>query len=590
MRGRGLVVVVAVAALLAALNACKPLQVDDPVYFWFARQIAAHPSDPYGFRVGGHVPANHVLAPPVFPYWCGLGLRLLGDGPPAAKLWLFPVCLLLTAALHALAARFCPGREAAVVVLAAFSPALLPGIGLMLDVPALALGLAATVVFLRACDRRSTPLALAAGLVLALALQTKYSAGAVLPVLLLHAVRTRQPWRGLALAGLALGLFAAWEAWVAARYGESHFLHSLAHQPGSAIRPFRLALPFVTILGAVAVVPGLLLLRAGGWPGRHLALLVVVLAAGYVLLAVVPDEAAVLWARKGKSVLTLNHLVFGPPGLLLAGLLGQCVARGLRAGRDADRFLAAWLLAEALTACALSPFPAVRRVLGLTTVAVLAAVRALGRVFPPEARAREEVFLRWRFRLQGSRPEAPAKGRALKPETQAKEQLPFARTSGWCAQPARGLLAWLAAVQVVLGLFYLVVDLRAAQAEQRAVEEAGALLRERAPGERVWYDSHCIRGFDFYAQELDMYRVDAGPRPPRAGDWLLAVHRPGSPPPEDASHWTVSPVGTVVLDDGLPFRTYPSYYCGRTALEHHQGPRLTVRVYRLGTYRQLASR
>src|SRR5262249_61791434 len=71
-----------VTLLFAGLNVAKPLTIDDTVYFYDARQIAAHPLDPYGFSLIWYQepePATKILAPPVLPYTWALGLRLFRD-------------------------------------------------------------------------------------------------------------------------------------------------------------------------------------------------------------------------------------------------------------------------------------------------------------------------------------------------------------------------------------------------------------------------------------------------------------------------------------------------------------------------------
>ena len=76
------VVPVMLAAAMTGLNALKAPCIDDPAYLAVGRQIAAHPLDPYGFDQFWYnqpQPANEVLAPPVLPYWLGLGMRLVGD-------------------------------------------------------------------------------------------------------------------------------------------------------------------------------------------------------------------------------------------------------------------------------------------------------------------------------------------------------------------------------------------------------------------------------------------------------------------------------------------------------------------------------
>jgi hypothetical protein len=72
----------AVASICLAANVAKPLTADDAAYYQYARQIAAHPADPYGFSIIWYQalqPAIDVLAPPGWLYWWAAGLRWLGD-------------------------------------------------------------------------------------------------------------------------------------------------------------------------------------------------------------------------------------------------------------------------------------------------------------------------------------------------------------------------------------------------------------------------------------------------------------------------------------------------------------------------------
>src|SRR5262249_64033 len=97
------------AALLTFLNCFKPLHIDDACYYYFAKQIVERPLDPYCFEVNWDqdpVPANQVLAPPVFLYWWALGIRLFGQNPILWKLWLLPIAFLLAYSLGELFRRF----------------------------------------------------------------------------------------------------------------------------------------------------------------------------------------------------------------------------------------------------------------------------------------------------------------------------------------------------------------------------------------------------------------------------------------------------------------------------------------------------
>src|SRR5262249_2200286 len=80
-----------------ACNAAKPLHIDDATYYRFARQALEHPTDPYGFSIlyfNRPLPANHVLAPPVVPYWWAAGMRVLGNVPWLWKIWFLPFAAL----------------------------------------------------------------------------------------------------------------------------------------------------------------------------------------------------------------------------------------------------------------------------------------------------------------------------------------------------------------------------------------------------------------------------------------------------------------------------------------------------------------
>src|SRR5262247_1797612 len=177
------------ALALIAVDARKPLVVDDAAYVAFARQIRSDPGDPYGFEIfwgQDPQPAFEVLAPPLLPYWIAASMALLGDEPWSWKLALLPFALLLAASLWWIAARLAPGLEAPLLWMGVLSPPLLPFLNLMLDVPALALGLGGLALFLSACERRSLGLSAGAGLVAGLAMQTKYTGATTVAAMLAY--------------------------------------------------------------------------------------------------------------------------------------------------------------------------------------------------------------------------------------------------------------------------------------------------------------------------------------------------------------------------------------------------------------------
>ncbi|MBI1916521.1 MAG: hypothetical protein HYS12_17570 [Planctomycetes bacterium] len=536
----------ALSLLLLLLNCWKPLHGDEEPYLTFATHIAEHPGDPYGFYFKGPVPANHLLAPPVMLYWCALGIRLFGIQPLLWKLWLLPFSLMLVFALHSLFRRFCQGLEMPLVWLSVLSPTMLPTFNLMLDAPALALSLTAVVLFLRASERGSVLLAALAGLIAGVATQTKYTAFLAPVVILLSGQSFRRVRLSLLAAGIALVLFLGWEFVTAQLYGESHFLHSFRGQSHSLVRPLHLVVPLVGILGGVAPVVGLVGLSALGLSRRVLLASGVAIALGYVLIVFIPDRNAEVLRSPvvQRTWISLNSLVFGALGLAVCGVAVLTAWRLVRGPREqssterdqdiaparADYFVVLWLGLEVASYFALSPFPGVRRVLGLVVVGTL----MVGRL--------------------------------------------AARTCQF--GPRRALVNGLALGNIVLGLGLHAVELWDVRAERVAVRQVARLLRQKPPGMTVWFHVETWGGFAVYSQWAGLRRFQGYGEPqPCPGDWVAVMYRPALRPRQLAS-WGER-IAQVEVHDFLPLRTVPSYWNGRTAVEHHEGPRALVDVYRL---------
>jgi hypothetical protein len=551
-----LLALVVLAGLVTGLNACKPLHIDDTAYFYFARQIAQHPLDPYGFSLLWYNEpneANDLLAPPVLPAWWALNLKLFGREPWLWKIGLFPWCLLLALSLYALLGRFTPGLEMSLTWLTVLSPALLPSLNLMLDVPALALSLAAVGLFLRACDGNSHVLAILAGFLAGLAAETKYTAF-LAPGVMLAAAATRRRW-GLWPAALAAALqtFCTWELLTAILYERSHFLNALRFG-GKLSHKLYLLIPLFDHLGGVLPTVVLLALAALGCRRRWRVAAAAGVVLGFVLVAVVGNpfavDAELIPLPLGLSVrLTpdyqIAHTLFFLLGLgsvvvmrfVLVRLLAAEVAP-IRARRD-TQFLVLWLALELVGYVVLTPFAAVRRLLGLAVVLTLLSGRLAARA--PGAAGRSGVG------------EACGFG-------------------------------------IVLGLAFFALDLREAEVQCAAAADAAAWIRQQGNG-RVWYVGHW--GWQFHAESNGMepvivaYEPAPGsvplPRPSRlrAGDWLVVpderVHRQSIE--LDAAHLREEVV--LWYADGIPLRTVPCYYAGIAPVEHHDGDRLRVQVYRV---------
>jgi hypothetical protein len=543
----------ALALALTLLNALKPLHIDDAAYYCYASQAAHDPLSPYDFKIlWGQQPrpANEVLAPPVLPYWWAAGIRLFGDRPGLWKLWLFPVSLLLVLSLHALARRFARGFELPLLCLLVLSPALLPGLNLMLDVPALALSLAALALFLRAAERGSAWEALAASLLAGLAMQTKYTALLTPGVFLLYAGLVRRPRLGLLAVCVAVAVFAGWEVFIALKHGQSHFLYSLGRQHRDLLDQFGpLFRALLNLAGGLAPATALLALTALGSPGRVVLGAGVAVLGGYLLVALVPA---------GESGVTASGPVCRVLGLGLTGAVVAVIWRLLRdkargkgrntqysglrtqdsvlgtersspAPRRLDGFLCLWLALEVAGYFALTPFPAARRVLGLLVVVGLLAGRLAART---------------------------------------------------CRTPPRRGLAWaVVAGGVALGLGFYAVDLREAEAQRRGVERAARRVFRQAGGGTAWYAG--TWGVKFYAERAGLRPVVPDRSALHAGDWLVV---PDAPLPHQKFVTAGAPLttaGRVDVSDALPLRTVWCYYGSNVPLDRQEGPRVSLRLYRV---------
>ncbi len=275
------------------------------------------------------------------------------------------------------------------------SPAILPGLNLMLDLPALALSLAAVSLFLRAVSADSLVLATFSGFVCGLALETKYTALSTLGVMLAASAVSRR-WRQLPVAVLVTAhVFLTWELLMAFLYGQSHFLASLSQQDATWGSKWSLLSFLPSYLGGVAG-PILLLGLVGlgvRWPG------LLAVGVGFLLLygSIATFEVKFVNDLIPTPVeVPLAEPLFDVVGFALAVLAIWLVVRFVRNDWSRQRgpglvgregvLLALWLVLEILAFAVLTPFPATRRVLALCVVPTLLAARALSQLPRPPAR------------------------------------------------------------------------------------------------------------------------------------------------------------------------------------------------------------
>ncbi len=546
-------VLIILAILITLANAFKPLTDDDNTYAYLAAHVASSPLDPYGFEYPLFGPANTILAPPVLPYCFALAIRLFGGGPCCWKLILLPFVLLLLFCVRGLARRFARGLELPLTVAIVLSPVVLPGWNLMLDLPALALCLLSVTLFLRAIDRDAIWWAVLAGLTAGLAMQTKYTSFLAVPVFLLASMLFGRVRLLLAAASLALLVFVSWEVFTAWAYGASHFLTAFRSRTSQSPITLKLQLipPLLAILGSAAM-PSLLLGLAALRSSQRLFLS----AAGAIVLALalvacVPARHAV-WLEdpdRGRTLLTLNNVLHG--GFGLAVLTSSALVTWVSCRRGTERwlswsgwrrdratwFLVLWLGLEIAGCFLLSPFPAVRRIIGIVVVGTLLAGRLAVRT-------------------------------CRKP--QAVQQL---RTA--------------LAASVLLGLFFFGVDFASLSGRDRAFEQTVQWAAEHNPGATLWYAA--CAPYDVHAERLGLKWLGQPGAAPRPGDTLAIVNLAGYARAQELPHTEgQTPLARLTVETLLPLRTCSCYYCGRSAIEHHEGPLAEVAIYRCGPPREFA--
>ncbi len=213
---------ITVAALLPFL--AKPFNIDDPLFVWAAKHIQAHPSDPYGFNVnwnGRDFPMSRVTEnPPLACYYLALAASVFGWHEIGLHLaFLLPAVATIVGA-HRVARRFCKAPEwAALITL--FTPVFLVSAStVMCDVLMLAFWVWAIAFWLEGMEsNRFRPLVIS-GVLISLALVTKYFGVCLIPLLAAHGLAQQRRLGRWALALLIpIAVICLYQLWTDSLYG-----------------------------------------------------------------------------------------------------------------------------------------------------------------------------------------------------------------------------------------------------------------------------------------------------------------------------------------------------------------------------------
>jgi 4-amino-4-deoxy-L-arabinose transferase-like glycosyltransferase len=182
------------SCLLPFVN--KAFHIDDPLFIWSARQILAHPLDPFGFRVNWYVTAVPMVQetknPPLTCYYLALAGTLLGWSEPALHLaFLLPAVAAVWGTFR-LAQFFCSRPGLAAFLTLATPVFLVSSSTLMCDTMMLAFWVWALIYWEKGLDRRSPGWLCLAGLLIGLGALTKYFGVSLVPLLLVYSLMRRR--------------------------------------------------------------------------------------------------------------------------------------------------------------------------------------------------------------------------------------------------------------------------------------------------------------------------------------------------------------------------------------------------------------
>lgn len=370
------VVAILLLATVPFLN--KAIHIDDVLYLRVAEQIRRTPWDPLRGAVlwdaEDGLPASLFdtnYNPPLWNYVLAGALGTFAQDRAEWKLHLVESLAVWLAgfAVFQLSRRFsrhpvwCTG-------LIFWGPFFLPGQNLMLEAPMLALWCWSLEFAVRAWRTNRWRWILLAGAGLSAAVMTKYTAGLLLPLLVLGSLWHRRP-KGLWMAALPVLTVLAWTAHCIWFHGQPH-LGSQRFQLGWEEIPLRI-LTVVRCVGAVTIfgpIVALVLWRAGA----AARLWLVALSVGAVLLAWmdllrIVERVTLMFQWHLSNLMMAHYLVFSFHGaVILLGAVGVACSRWFSGRRtlrtlDAEGFLECWIAGLLAFNVLCVPFNAIRHLL-----------------------------------------------------------------------------------------------------------------------------------------------------------------------------------------------------------------------------------
>jgi 4-amino-4-deoxy-L-arabinose transferase-like glycosyltransferase len=449
----------------------KPFNMDDPCYLWAAKQILAHPSDPYSFMVnwcGFAQPMWMVTQnPPLMSYYLALMASIFGW----SEIGLHFACLLPALAVvlgtYRLAKNFCQWPWFAALT-TLFAPGfLVSSTTVMCDVSMLAFWIWAIVFWTEGVRQNNLPKLTAAGTLAALALLTKYNGACLIPLLVAFGcLEKRAIGRWALFLLIPVAAFFAYEWLTFHLYGQGLFF-AAAHYAKFAQSSYGTSKMFAS-LNALTFMGGgfAIALFCAPFLWRKQVLSLLALSAGlFMALAIAGGMMA-----KNYEWITGSIRLGAETQIFFWTVSGLCVLALAVADVWQKRDASSWLLAL--------------WVLGIFAFA---------------------AFFNWTVNVRSILPMAPAVGILIARRLEQKSS----------ALPAGIKVALV--ISVVLSMLAAQADFQQAGTARKCAEQVCA--KYAAASGRLWFEGHW--GFQYYMQSFGAWPLDFNHSEIKSGDILI---------------------------------------------------------------------
>ena len=470
----GLTLAVVVLAVLGSF-VTKPFNMDDPLFLWTARQIQAHPTNPYGFDVnwyGTTRPMWEVTKnPPLAAYYLALAAATLGWSESALHFAFLLPALAAILGTYRLARHFC-NQPMFAACATLFTPVfLVSSTTLMCDTMMLAFWVWAVALWVEGMERNDFWRLVASAVLIMLASLTKYFGACLLPLLAAYSLigqRRVGRWAGCFLVPIIA--LAAYQWATGALYGKG-----LLSDAGDY----------------VATVHG-----SSGFSGADAGLTAFVFTGGCLALATF--LAPWLWRACVLAVLAVLAVLVASAVFIGGTMLEQYGAfKGASVGLVEVQIV--FWVAGGMSVLALAMEDVWHR---RDAPSCLLALWVLGTFL-------FAAFFNWIVTARSILPMAPAVGILLARRLEAKGLL------GKKIRQGDMLTGF--AIGAVLALLVARADFHFATAVRQSAEVTQARYGQEAT--TLWFEGHW--GFQYYMEELGAKAVVAKLSEPQPGDFLV---------------------------------------------------------------------